>query len=72
MNREGPQEFPNPCGPFFYPRRVFRPIPGSQDFKEAYMTKEFNPDDDTRDDIAEDDLPMNDELTKEYSDLLMF
>lgn len=36
------------------------------------MTKEFNPDDDTRDDIAEDDLPMSDELTKSYSDLLMF
>ena len=36
------------------------------------MTKEFNPDDDTRDDIAEDDLPMSDDLTKEYSDLLMF
>lgn len=47
-------------------------MPGSQDFKEAYMTKEFNPDEDTRDDIAEDDLPMNNELTKEYSDLLMF
>ena len=44
----------------------------AQDFKEAYMTKEFNPDDDTRDDTAEDDLPMNDELTKAYSDLLMF
>lgn len=36
------------------------------------MTKKFSPDEDTRDDIAEDDLPMNDELTKEYSDLLMF
>lgn len=36
------------------------------------MAKEFNPDDDTRDDIAEDDLPMSDELTEHYSDLLMF
>lgn len=36
------------------------------------MTKEFNPDDDTRDDTAEDDLPMSDELTEKYLDLLMF
>lgn len=47
-------------------------MPGSQDFKEACMTKEFNPDEDTRDDTAEENLPMSDELTKEYSDLLMF
>lgn len=47
-------------------------MPGSQDSRRYTMTKEFNPDDDTRDDIAEDDLPMSDELTKSYSDLLMF
>lgn len=36
------------------------------------MTKEFDPDKDTRDDTAEENLPMSEELTKEYSDLLMF
>ncbi len=48
-------------------------VQGFQESKgKDKMNKEFDPDDDTRDDIAEDDLPMSDELTKDYSDLLMF